>query len=197
MRELAPAFLTTAFSASRGLSPRLVGKREEKRRQAAALPKTPPREFQPGALTTFLTDGLLSTRTQRGQRELGRDFPALRPVVVGMAPRAARIGVSGPGRVTRLTGRNSWKQDVARFRACKSLGVAAHARESAMRIMVELGVRHPLRSYIGGSHLGQRAALWSRESMALLAGLAPKKFLRIGGSFRHPLSWSEYAYLRR
>ena len=139
----------------------------------------------------------LATCAQRGQREFWRDFLALRPIVVSVALRAARVGVTWTRRVAGLARGNSWQQDVAGFRARQSLRVTAYAAESSMRVVVELSMRHPLRSYIGGCHLRQRAALWSRQSVTLLASLAPEKLFRVGRAFGYPLKRCEYANLRR
>lgn len=61
--------------------------------------------------------------------------------------------------MTRFASSNSGQQDVARFRARKSLRVTAHTCKAAMRVMIKLGVRHPLHSYIGGGHRGLTTVL--------------------------------------
>jgi len=87
---------------------------------------------------------LLAARAQRRQREFWRDFLPFRPVVVGVALGAARVGVTGAGSVTGFASRNTGQQDVAGFCTRQSLSMTVNARESTVSVVIELRVRHPL-----------------------------------------------------
>lgn len=107
--------------------------------------------------------------------------------MIGVAFRTMRIGVIEAGPVAGLTDGNSRQQDVARFRACKGFGMAAHAREPSMRVVVEFRVRHPLCFYVGRGHPGEATTRRNCKRVALFAGFAPQQFFRFGHPFRYPL----------
>jgi len=75
-----------------------------------------------------------------------------------------------------LTSLNSRQQDVARFRACHCLCVAAHAGESLMRLMVELRMWHPLQRRVRRRHgwqtqfTGRKVFLLIRQEFGLASG---------------------------
>src|SRR5260370_28971217 len=77
------------------------------------------------------------------QRKFRRDFLTLRPIVVGVALRAARLSMLRPRSMASLAGRNPRQQDVTRLRARERFRMAVHTSESLMRPMIELRMRHP------------------------------------------------------
>ena len=86
---------------------------------------------------------LAAAGSKRRQREFRCDFLALRPIVVGVALKAARFRMLWPRSVAFLAGLNSRQQYIARFRARQRLRVATHASEPLMRPMIEFRMRHP------------------------------------------------------
>lgn len=75
--------------------------------------------------------------------EAGSDFLALRPVVVGVAFRAARFGVAGAGGVAGLAGGEAGNENVGRLRAANGFLMAPGAGKAAMGVVIEFGVREP------------------------------------------------------
>ena len=65
--------------------------------------------------------------------------------------------------------------------------MAADAREPAMRVVVEVRVRHPLCFYVGEGHLRKATTRRNCKRVALFAGLAPQQFFRFGHPLRYPL----------
>ena len=91
-------------------------------------------------------------------------------------------------RMTSLTSRNPRQKYVARLRTAQRFFMAARARKSPVRIMIEFRVRHPLHRRSRWFHNRQITLSRShRERMALFASLPPQKFFRISDLRSDPL----------
>jgi len=99
---------------------------------------------------------LAAAGAQGGQREFGSHFLALGPVVIGVAFKAARFGVIGSRRVAGLASGNPRNQDVETILAGERFFVATLASEPAMRVMIELCMRHPARGSVGRNDVWQK-----------------------------------------
>lgn len=82
-----------------------------------------------------------------------RDFLALRPIVVGVAGKAAGLGVVRAGCVASFAVVDTRNQDVGGLLAGRGCGVAAGAGEAAMGVMIEARVEQPALRDVGGRHL--------------------------------------------
>lgn len=82
--------------------------------------------------------------SHRGQRERRLNFLSLRPVVIRVAFEAPRLRVFRSRRVASPARRNPRQKHVARFHARQRFFMAAHARKSPVRVVIEFRVRHPL-----------------------------------------------------
>jgi hypothetical protein len=160
-----------------------------------------------------------ASSAERRKCEFWCNFPALRPVVVSVALKAARFRVLRPRRMAGLASFNSRQQDVARLRARQRLRVAAHASESLMRTVIEFCMRHPAQRCIGRRDVWQssrdagefvdvtpphdlkfdfsvRCSCRRCKRVALLTGFSPEQVFGFGGALRHPLRRSEDANCR-
>ena len=87
---------------------------------------------------------LAAAGSKRRQREFRCDFLALRPIVVGVALKAARFRMLWPRSVAFLASFNSRQQHIAGFGARQRLRVTAHASKTRVRAVIEFRMRHPL-----------------------------------------------------
>src|SRR2546427_738281 len=76
-------------------------------------------------------------RAKRRESKFWRYFLAFRPVVVGVAFGATRLGAVKTWCVAGLANRNSRQQNVFRLRAGQRVRVAAHASEATMGVVIE------------------------------------------------------------
>src|ERR1700682_728933 len=149
--------------------------------------------------------------SQRWQRKFRRDFLTLHPVVVGVAFKTPRLRVLSPSPVARFASCDAWQKHVVRLRTRQSRLVTAHAGKSAMRVVIENCVRHPLRNHFRrrhlrqrgialsskSIHLGQRCTTCMVEPVTLAASFAPQQFFGFRGPFAYPLPRRQEAHFRQ
>src|SRR5437899_13011482 len=108
-------------------------------------------------MTNAIGGESVAAASERGKSEFLRDFLGLRPVVIRVTLEAARLGVIRPGRMASLASFHPWNQDVACFRTGQRFLMATHARESAMRVVIELRMRHPPQCHARRLNVGRPA----------------------------------------